>query len=454
MRADASYNRVIDVISQDIWGRMFPPHRKLLPHLDDSYEIELAYYENLLLTDGQLRDTGAYFASVNGQYTRHFLMCVGDSVKLPDSSSIRLRSFFKKNLFRTGYGTHGLFPYRGKFHPQMIKGIINVMGLQRGETVLDPMMGSGTVLIEASLMRINSIGFDTSPFCRFMTQTKIDALTMSLSRSQNALANYKEVYDYFRKLRGKPRPENKYHNGFIYSKEQISGDPLNQDRSNLISEDRESSETHNFLLLAYLDSVGYFERSKRQLPVVQFKTVLERYVFVIEKCQRALRDSDFSLGKSKALIGDARSLDVEDQSIDGIIFSPPYSFAIDYIDNDMSHLRYFDVDLEPLRKSTIGLRGSNLQEKFNLYLQDMNMVIAECYRVLRPGRICTIIIGTNDNQLSKVIGVKPESVNGLHELVGEQAVRHGFKIIKTLSRPIIGIANTMRREYILFLGRE
>ncbi|MEW6586933.1 MAG: hypothetical protein AB1442_15165, partial [Nitrospirota bacterium] len=68
--------------------------------------------------------------------------------------------------------------------------------------------------------------------------------------------------------------------------------------------------------------------------------------------------------------------------------------------------------------------------------------------------ICIIIIGTNDNQLSKVIGVNVESVKGLHEFIGKKAVRHGFRIIKTLSRPIIGISNTMRREYVLFLGRE
>ena len=81
------------------------------------------------------------------------------------------------------------FPYRGKFHPQMIKGLMNVMGLKPGDTVLDPMMGSGTVLVEACLMGIKSIGIDASPFCRFMTQTKLDVLTMSLARARAALAN-------------------------------------------------------------------------------------------------------------------------------------------------------------------------------------------------------------------------------------------------------------------------
>ena len=71
--------------------------------------------------------------------------------------------------------------------------------LKPGDTVLDPMMGSGTVLVEACLMGIKSIGIDASPFCRFMTQTKIDVLTMSLARAKATLTNYEEVYVYFQK---------------------------------------------------------------------------------------------------------------------------------------------------------------------------------------------------------------------------------------------------------------
>ncbi len=98
-------------------------------------------------------------------------MCTDDSLKLPSHSSPRLKSFFAKNIFRTGYATHGLFPYRGKFHPQMIKALMNVMGLKPGDRVLDPMMGSGTVPVEAVLMGLDAIGIDVSPFCKFMAQT-------------------------------------------------------------------------------------------------------------------------------------------------------------------------------------------------------------------------------------------------------------------------------------------
>ena len=450
---------VVDVLSKDLEQILFPPERKLISNLDEVYELELALFENHLLTDEELLGNGAYFARVGRDYTRHFLMCTGESLKLPQHSSSRLKSFFGKNLFRTGYATHGLFPYRGKFHPQMIKGLLNVMGLKHGETVLDPMMGSGTVLVEACLMGINSIGIDLSPFCRFMTQVKIDALSMSLSRAQKAINNYEEVFTYFQKKVGKSyqgRNIRKYKASTDIMSVMESGVEYNTkaERGKLGSEERETADTYNFLLLAYLDSVGYSERSSRKAPVDQFKAILERYLFSAEKIQKVIAGMKLELSHAEALEGDARSLPIDDASIDGIIFSPPYSFAIDYLDNDSFHLNFLGADLNNLRENMIGLRGAKLSEKFELYRYDMDKVLLECARVLRRDRFCTIIVGTNNNQLGKALGVSPEKVPGLHEILIETGSSYGLKLVKKMSRPISGIYNTMRREYILILQNK
>ena len=450
---------LIDALSQNIETRLFPSNRQLLPNLSDVYELELAFYENEILSGEELLRNGAYFARVGEEYTRHFLMCTGRSLKLPDHSSSRLKSFFQKNIFRTGYGTHGLFPYRGKFHPQMIKGIINTMGLKPGEKVLDPMMGSGTVPVEAALMGIHSVGVDTSPFCRFMSQTKVDALTMSLTRAKRSLGNYEEVFDYFKNRVGKPTPGSKARRkkpaeGYMAVMESAAEYVTAKDRQRLTKKDRETSDTYNFLLLAYLDSAGYSERSKRKLPIEQFRAILERYLFVVEKIQAVLSGVESELGQSQILEGDARSLPLRDDSIDGVVFSPPYSFAVDYLANDSFHLNYLGVDADELRSKMIGLRGRKLVDKFELYKDDMNKVLAESARVLRKGKICTIVVGTNSNQLSKVLGVSPEEVPGLHKILIDMAEGHGLRLVKEMSRPITGISNTMRREYILLLARK
>ena len=50
------------------------------------------------------------------------------------------------------YLTHWIYPYRGKFHPQMIRALLNIVGVTQSSLVLDPYVGSGTTAFEASLL--------------------------------------------------------------------------------------------------------------------------------------------------------------------------------------------------------------------------------------------------------------------------------------------------------------
>ena len=456
--AEVNAETVVRALGRNLAEGLFPADRQLIPNLNDIYELELAYYENLILSDAELVRNAAYFAQVGNQYTHHFLMCAGESLKLPDHSSSRLKSFFEKNIFRTGYATHGLFPYRGKFHPQMIKGLMNVMGLKPGNTVLDPMMGSGTVLVEASLMGIQSIGIDASPFCCFMTRTKLDVLTMSLTRARGVLTHSEEVFAYFQKRVGRPlrssKPRVQISEDAMSVMEETAEYAAKKNHQTLTEKDRDTLNTYHFLLLAYLDSAGYAERSARKNPLELFSAILERYLFVAEKIQEAISDLEMIPALAEVREGDARALSLEDNTIDGILFSPPYSFAIDYLANDSFHLNFMGIDSDALRERMIGLRGRNLSEKYRCYQEDMGRVLSECSRVLRPGCFCTIIVGTNSNQLGKVFGVSPDQVQGLHEILIDMGSGFGFKPVKTMSRPIIGISNTMRREYILILQKQ
>ncbi len=439
---------VAGVLAKGMYHKLFPSHLKIIPQINEIYELALAYYESRVLSSEEIVNNGAYFASVRGKLTRHFLMCTGDSLKLPDFSSSRLKSFFSSFQFKTGYATHGLFPYRGKFHPQMIKALINIMGIKPGETVLDPMMGSGTVPLECSLMGINSIGIDSNPFCSFMTQAKIDGLKIPIEPLNRAIENYQGLYDYFSRFSKKIDSEMKNSSCKVLRKDARPGQSQHPD---LIGS--ADQQIWNFLLLAYLDGAGYAERSKRRAPLEQFKSVLERYVFAVKKIQRVLGSADGQLGVSMVQYGDARALPVKDCSVDGILFSPPYSFAIDYLKNDASHLYFLGVDHKVLQKRMVGLRGHGYREKYDLYIMDMEDVLAECARVLKAGRMCTMVVGTNDNQLGKALGVAREKVKGLHLVLAEIASSKGLKIIRSLSRQIVGMANTMRQEYIVIMQK-
>jgi len=455
-RLDAG--RISEALSRGMCGRLFPAHLELVPQLNEVYELELAFLESQLLEDDEIVQNGAYFGRVGDVLTRHFLMCSGEPVRLPAHSSSRLRSFFTTNQFKTGYATHGLFPYRGKFHPQMIKGLLNAMGLKPGETVLDPMMGSGTLLIEARLMGINSYGVDASPFCRFMTQAKLDGLDIALGPVRAALEHCESVFEHFHNVAGHPLGHREARGcaapGALFS----TIDP--DAKGNIRLTDKEAlpdgcqaDDVYGFLLLAYLDSAGYAQRSQRKPPYEQFRAILERYLFVAEKIQHVLAGAEDELGSATALEGDARQLPLESNSVDGILFSPPYSFAIDYLMNDAFHLGFMGVDTEELRQRMVGLRGSTARRKLESYKTDMDKVLAECSRVLRPGRICTIIVGTNNNQLGKILGISSDSVQGIDEMLVELASSHDLRLVRKISRQITGMANTMRSEFIVMLQR-
>lgn len=436
------------ILSKNFRDVIFPPNLKLVPQLNEVSELEIAFYESMALSEQEILRNGAYFASVSGQPTRHFLMCQGEPRKLAEHSSSRLKSSFKTNQFKTGYGTHGLFPYRGKFHPQMIKGLINIMGLKPGDTVLDPMMGSGTVLIEATLMGINSVGFDASPFCEFMAKAKVDGLTLPMEHVRAALNDFDSTFKYFSEKTASVEPSVP-----STQRRRFNNVPVEKQIETLPCGCKDT-RVQDYLLLAFLDAKGYAERSKRKSFREQFKAILERYYFAAKKIQTVLNGYQEELGTAVASQGDARDLSLADNSMDGIIFSPHYSFAIDYLKNDESHLKTMRVNIDELRESMVGLRGKFLKGKYELYIKDMTKVIAECCRVLKPNKICSIVVGTNTNQLSKILKVDPENVTGIDEVLTKIARAHNMDLVRKIERQITGMANTMRSEFIVMLQKK
>jgi len=88
------------------------------------------------------------------------------------------------------YATHGLHEYRGKFFPQLVRALMNIVQLPERGVVLDPMCGSGTTLVEARLSGRTAYGLDMNPLSVFITDVKCRALTLdpgALTDACNAL---------------------------------------------------------------------------------------------------------------------------------------------------------------------------------------------------------------------------------------------------------------------------
>jgi DNA modification methylase len=62
----------------------------------------------------------------------------------------------------SAYASHGIHPFAAKFPPQIPRLFIEEL-TQSGDSVLDPMAGSGTTVVEALLLRREAFGFDIDP---------------------------------------------------------------------------------------------------------------------------------------------------------------------------------------------------------------------------------------------------------------------------------------------------
>jgi len=398
---------------------VFSDDLKLLPSVTEIFELELAFYEYKTLSKDELIRRSAYFQNINGTETLHFRLCKETCEALWQNRSRSTVNYFRNGLFSTGYATHGLFPYRGKFHPQLIKSLLNLIEIREGDTVLDPMCGSGTLNVEAALININSIGVDKNPFGCFMSKVKLDSLSLDSKQLEKSTKQLEPLI-----------------NHFIKSKK-VFEDILELDDMN--------AKIKRLYLLAYLDAMGYSRRTQKPIEIL-YPLVLDRYIKQVLHFLGISKKLKLNIGTSEIKFGDAKNLSfIEDSSIDGVITSPPYSFAIDYAENDRPQLEYLGYDVDSLKEEMIGLHGKGLNEKLDRYFDDMNQVLYEMSRVLKTKKYSIIIIGSNDIQTK---GVR------LEQKIKEMAPSHSLRLVREIIKPIKGLRNTMKDEFILIFKKE
>ena len=395
--------------------KLFANNFQLIDGADEIFELDLALWEYEVLSKNELIDRSAYFRLVDGKETAHFKTCnLQNLEEVHKNSSFRTKVFFLDGKYSTGYATHGLFPYRGKFHPQLIRALLNILEIKPGNVVLDPMAGSSTVAVEANLLGIDSISVDLSPFCRLMGRVKTFALELDIKFLESIIENPKEILG---KLKKEKVPE--------YFKN---------------NKEDKKQDYYEIVLLAFLDAMGFASRSGSLIDKL-FPRVLERYVLTIKYFQIARQKMNLKIGKSKIIQGSVLNLPIGDNSVDAIITSPPYSFAIDYLKNDQPQLEYLGCNLKFLREEMIGLQGRGVENKLEIYFDKMDMALREMKRVSKNNSPVVIIIGTNDIQTN---GVRLEAK------VIELAKKQGLKFELDLQKPIRGLQNTMKNESILF----
>ncbi len=362
----------------------------------------------------------------------------------------------------TLYFPHGIHGFPAKFPPQLPRKFI--LHLTRpGEIVLDPMVGSGTTVVEAVLCGRVGIGVDIDPVALMLTQAKV----CQVSAREFGEAGKKVV------LRASK--------GILTEKEQLLG----------LLDKRFDSKTKEFVdywfrtetqveLIALVREIELVDKANiRRLLEVAFsstiiaksggvslardlahtrphrdlqkprRSAIELFAKRVDQLVRGLAVQQIRDGMAVPVRGDALSLPLRDESVDLVVTSPPYaSNAIDYMRAHKFSLVWFGRPLEALTKlrseyighdssppsesvpstptvsrilSELSARDARKARILAKYFQQMSQVLAEIRRVLKKDKVAVLVVGSSvmrglDTQIGGCLGEIGEAA-GL-ELVG------------------------------------
>lgn len=305
---------------------------------------------------------------------------------------------------RTRYSAHGLHEYRGKFNPQVVRVIGNMLGLSPGSWVLDPFCGSGTSLLEGIHNGWNAIGVDLNPLAVMIARAKIAAMHVSSETLVGQTKMLKEhlieksghlrldrAFDEDEKLRlGGPKWE-VYLHGLGYLRAWFTDSVLIQ-LSSIMQGIRElpSAEVRliaRVILSDVLREVSLQEpadlRIRRRKSFLQNEPVIPLFLQALKFKIGSISSTRRNLAEipaiQAALLGDARRcrrvvrseapLD-SPQVFDAAITSPPYATALPYIDTQRLSLMLLGLvapdEIRAAERSLTGNREISRTERLRI----------------------------------------------------------------------------------------
>lgn len=242
----------------------------------------------------------------------------------------------------TSYARHNFHSFPAKFPPQLPRFFIEQLTAE-GETVLDPMAGSGTAVLEAALAKRVGVGFDIDPLAVRICRIK----TMPAKR-ETILAAFREVISRSRSLMERPKELSRrlderfdtrtrqFVNYWFLPPTQLELEALTE--SIAIVEDEAVRAFLEIALSACIVTKSGGVTLARDLAHSRphrdhTKKPRSAIALFEQRVRKNLKGLAVPLhnGQVSVRMADSRSLPLEDNSVDLIVTSPPYANAIDYM---------------------------------------------------------------------------------------------------------------------------
>ncbi len=334
---------------------------------------------------------------------------------------------------------HRLHPYLGKFIPQLVE-IFLKKYFKKADTVLDPFSGSGTTLVEANVLGINSIGVELSSFNVLIQKVK--------TQEYNLPEVEKEIKDALGRVRAFSRQLIGRKKGLFdstFKRFETDSEYIRTwfaDRTiqeilfyQSIIEDYKYSDVLKVILSRSARSarlIPHYDLARPKKPIrepywcIKHKRVCKPIEEVLKFLNRYSYDTiqrlkEFDGIRTNASIqilqGDSRNIELHDQ-IDGIFTSPPYVGIIDYHEQHRYAYELFgfsrldELEIGPAKKRQNMLAKRDYTEGIIDVFQNMN-------RYLKSK--APVFIVANDKF-------------GLYPKIGEVC---GYKLIDQFNRPVL-----------------
>lgn len=338
---------------------------------------------------------------------------------------------------------HRLHPYLGKFIPQLVEIFLRKY-FSPGQTILDPFAGSGTALLQANELGINSIGYDISAFNIILCRAKTGSCDIKQLRF--------EILDILEKVRAQTQTKQQ---STLWSDEFLDPElslKLTQSESHYLHQWFAPQSLHELLTYrALIDIGGYHYRDLLQIilsrsarsarltthfdldfpkcpqttpywcykhsrecsPTTEAFKFLERYS--LDAIER-VREFAASRTNATVTIHHADSREVSIPPIDGVITSPPYVGLIDY--HEQHAYGYHLLGLEDRREKEIGpaAKGSS-QRARQQYQKDIAQVFRKAAQSMPSGARMIVVAADRANlyeEIANLAGVEIEATVQRH----------------------------------------
>jgi site-specific DNA-methyltransferase (cytosine-N4-specific) len=269
----------------------------------------------------------------------------------------------QKDKQSTRYSAHGLHEYKGKFNPQVVRAICNMLGLRPDAWILDPFCGSGTTLLEAAHAGWNGLGLDRNPLAVKIANAKLRALRLANGPLERWSAELETALSPFslRMSHADPVPDadldfllGRGWDGAFDCRDYLAGwfpravlaqcVVFFRHLRNLIP-DAEDRSVFEILLSDQLRDASWQEpadlRIRRRKQPADNYPLLSLLVASMQKTVPRIAAARAELGEVRgwqnACLADAcdvapRALAPERRTFDALVTSPPYATALPYID--------------------------------------------------------------------------------------------------------------------------